>query len=305
MSIAERALFLGSKKFGLEIFKSIYYTSKYLKWRVLCPQDLDDIRTYQDEFLNFCRKENLDLLVVTSVKMVTETVKDFEPDVMVVSGYYNILPKKLLDLVPLGVWGIHNSLLPKYRGGAALVWQIINGEKELGSSLFKFTTEMDAGEILHQVTINSDGKTTIKTATEQIQKLWIEQLPKKWRDLLNGEVELILQNDKDATYCAQRIEEDGEISWSKTAKFIDRFIRAQATPYPRAYFIFEGRKIKIVEHQIFFQKVYGTPGQVFLRHKESVVICCEQETAIKLVKVEIDGVVKNASEVLKTISVRL
>ena len=161
MSIAERALFLGSKKFGLEIFKSIYYTSEDLKWRVLCPQDLDDIRTYQDEFLNFCRRENLDLLVVTSVAMVTEAVKDFEPDVMIVSGYYNILPKKLLDLVPLGVWGIHNSLLPKYRGGAALVWQIINGEKELGSSLFKFTTEMDAGEILHQVTINSDGKTII------------------------------------------------------------------------------------------------------------------------------------------------
>ena len=86
MSVAERALFLGSKKFGLEIFKSIYYTSKYLKWRVLCPQDLDDIRTYQDEFLNFCRKENLDLLVVTSVEMVTETVKDFEPDVIIVSG---------------------------------------------------------------------------------------------------------------------------------------------------------------------------------------------------------------------------
>ena len=126
MSIAERALFLGSKKFGLEIFKSIYYTSEDLKWRVLCPQDLDDIRTYQDEFLNFCRRENLDLLVVTSVAMVTEAVKDFEPDVMIVSGYYNILPKKLLDLVPLGVWGIHNSLLPKYRGGAALVWQIIN-----------------------------------------------------------------------------------------------------------------------------------------------------------------------------------
>ena len=90
MSVAERALFLGSKKFGLEIFKSIYYTSKYLKWRVLCPQDLDDIRTYQDEFLNFCRKENLDLLVVTSVEMVTETVKDFEPDVIIVSGYYSI-----------------------------------------------------------------------------------------------------------------------------------------------------------------------------------------------------------------------
>ena len=42
-------------EFGLEIFKSIYYTSEDLKWCVLCPQDLDDIRTYQDEFLNFCR----------------------------------------------------------------------------------------------------------------------------------------------------------------------------------------------------------------------------------------------------------
>ena len=57
--------------------------------------------------------------------------------------------------VRLGVWGIHNSLLPKYRGGSPLVWQLINSEKVVGSSFFKFTSGMDDGVILDQVKIEN------------------------------------------------------------------------------------------------------------------------------------------------------
>ena len=53
---------------------------------------------------------------------------------MIVIGFYRILPTELLDSVPHGVYGIHNSLLPKYRGGAPLVWQLINSEIEVGST---------------------------------------------------------------------------------------------------------------------------------------------------------------------------
>ena len=158
------ALFLGSKKFGLEIFKSLYKANEGVKWTILCPQDLKDTRTYFDEFQEFSKCENLDLLIVSSPEKVLEYAKDHKPDVMVVCGYYRILSSELFDYVSDGVWGIHNSLLPKYRGGSPLVWQMINNDEELGSSFFKFDKGVDDGPILYQVKVKNNGDITIKEA---------------------------------------------------------------------------------------------------------------------------------------------
>jgi len=75
------------------------------------------------------------------------------------------------------VWGIHNSLLPKYRGGSHLVWQVINREKVLGSTFFKFSDCMDEGAILDQVSIKNTSNLTIADAGDLIELEWIKKLP--------------------------------------------------------------------------------------------------------------------------------
>jgi hypothetical protein len=44
------AVFLGSKKFGLNLFKALYEADTTVNWTVLCPPDLHDTRTYFSEF---------------------------------------------------------------------------------------------------------------------------------------------------------------------------------------------------------------------------------------------------------------
>ena len=224
---------------------------------------------------------------------------------MIVCGYYRILPNKLLNSIDLGVWGIHNSLLPKYRGGSPLVWQIINREKILGSSFFKFSEGMDDGPILDQVSVNNTGGLSICQAYDQIERKWIDKIPDLWMDFCGGAVQPYEQVHNEATYCAQRVISDGLIDWKKPAVEIDAFIRAQDYPYPRAFFKLQNKTVKVVKHELDHRVIYGTVGQVFEVRDKYVTICCGKGTAIRLIELEVDGKIRLSKNLLGSIKIRL
>lgn len=299
------AVFLGSKKFGLQLFKSLFYADRSVNWTILCQPDLNDTRTFFYEFQKFAIENDIDFLVATSSQMVTQYLLDHSPDVVIVCGYYRILPIELIANVPSGVWGIHNSLLPRYRGGSPLVWQLINGERTIGSSFFKLTEGMDDGAILAQVKVSNSSDLTISEATEKIEEEWTRRLPLLWADFCHGTINPSEQIHSEATYCAQRQEADGLINWSMNASDIDAFIRAQGAPYPRAFFELNGKKVKVVRHRIDPRTIYGVPGQVFQVFGDYVTVCCSGRTAITLCEVEVGGVNFKASDVINSIKMRL
>jgi methionyl-tRNA formyltransferase len=88
-----------------------------------------------------------------------ETVKDeaflkevekLAPDLLVVAAFGQILPKRLLEIPPLGGINVHPSLLPKYRGAAPIQWTLIRGETVTGVTIMRLSPRMDSGEILFQ-----------------------------------------------------------------------------------------------------------------------------------------------------------
>lgn len=299
------AVFLGSKKFGFNLFKALYSADPAISWTILCPPDLNDTRTFFDEFQDFAKLNNIILLTANSAKMVEQYVLHNKPDIMIVCGYYRILSPELLENVKLGVWGIHNSLLPKYRGGSPLVWQLINKEKIVGSSFFKFTSGMDDGVVLDQVKIENAERLTIGEASDLIEREWVNKLPNLWSRFCEGDIDPTEQHHEDASYCSQRNEADGRIDWRLDADKIDAFIRAQAAPYPRAFFMMEGKIVKIICHCIDSRKIYGACGQVFQISGNEVVVCCGKGTAIKISQVMIDGEILDAKNVIKSIKMRL
>jgi formyltetrahydrofolate dehydrogenase len=61
-----------------------------------------------------------------------------------------ILPEEIVDHPRHGSLCFHPSILPAYRGGAALAWQIILGATESGVSVFRVDGGVDAGPIAVQ-----------------------------------------------------------------------------------------------------------------------------------------------------------
>ena len=298
-------IFLGSKEFGFEILKSILKANVNRDWVVLCPDDTKDDLSCLEFFQNLASQHELPIKILSSNAELLNHIDHFEPDIMFVCGYYRIISCEIISRFKKGVLGIHNSLLPKYRGGSPLVWQIINNEAFLGSTLFQFDDGTDSGPIIHQIKIPNSSTMTIDQASKKIKNEWVNELPVVLEQYVNGSVVSVSQNNSQASYCAQRVEDDGLIDWSKEAKFIDRFIRAQSHPYPCAHIIYRGEVLKIISHQIDDRIIYGISGQVFEVSDNGVSICCGDNSLIKVETIEINGQIVSAQKILNSRNIRL
>ena len=160
-------------------------------------------------------------------------LKKFDLDLILVLGWYYILPKSTRELCKLGAWGIHASLLPNYAGGAPLVWAIINGEKKTGVTLFRLEDGIDDGDIISQKIFLIKESDTIKEVYEKATILSMEMLLEVLGNINN--INFIPQDKKKIKIYPQRTPEDGEIDLTKSANEIYNFIRAQSSPYPGAF----------------------------------------------------------------------
>ena len=58
-------------------------------------------------------------------------------DILVVSAYGIILPKKILSIPRFGALNIHASLLPRWRGAAPIQRAILSGDKKTGITIMQ------------------------------------------------------------------------------------------------------------------------------------------------------------------------
>ncbi len=86
-----------------------------------------------------------------------------QPDVCITAAYGQYLPRRFLELAPLGVLNIHPSLLPAYRGAAPVQRAIEAGATKTGVSVLFSTPKMDAGPIAAQVEATIDESDTAST----------------------------------------------------------------------------------------------------------------------------------------------
>ena len=160
-----RQCFLISKDFGLSILKSIpEHTFGSL---IIHPDDTKDKRSVMNLCSEYAKSVNSKFIVSSSIKKTEKIIKDYSPDIVLVCGWYSIFSKELLIIPKKGFFGIHHSLLPKYRGGSPLVWSIINDEKFVGSTVFRLENKLDSGLIAMQIKI----KNNINLSIQDILKI--------------------------------------------------------------------------------------------------------------------------------------
>ncbi|MCX6785606.1 MAG: methionyl-tRNA formyltransferase [Candidatus Komeilibacteria bacterium] len=180
-------------------------------------------------------------------------LKKYHADLGVVAAYGELIPKKILDLFPLGVLNIHPSLLPKYRGPSPIQTAILNGDKETGITIIKLDAKMDHGEKLKAQSLKLKADDGYKSLSESLALLGAKMLVEILPDYLNDKIKLLPQDDSQATFTKIISKEDGKINWQKSAEQIERQIRAYA-PWPGCYaeFMVNGKKINV---KIVFARV--------------------------------------------------
>jgi methionyl-tRNA formyltransferase len=74
----------------------------------------------------------------------------FQPDVIVVAAFGQILPPEVLRLPKYGCLNIHPSLLPRHRGAAPAMSAILAGDAWSGTSIMQMDEGLDTGPVLAQ-----------------------------------------------------------------------------------------------------------------------------------------------------------
>jgi len=179
-----------------------------------------------------------------------EEVARLKPDLILVAGWYYLVPRELRRVAPKGAVGLHGSLLPKYRGGAPLVWAMIHGEKETGVTLFYLEDGVDEGDIIGQESFSLGETETIADALTKLDEAAQRLLERTLPLLAKGQAPRLSQNHAEATTFPQRSPADGEIDWSWSVKRIRDFIRAQTRPYPGAFTRIDGKKVILWDAEV-------------------------------------------------------
>lgn len=202
---------------------------------------------------------------------VVDAIRNISPDYIFVVGLSQIVGKDIIDTAKKGVVGFHPTPLPKFRGRAAMVWQILLGVHETKCTLFLIDEGMDSGDILGQEPYvlsdddyAMDAQLKVEDALDRLSERVLTQIN-------NGTINPIKQNEEEATYLLVRRPEDGLIDWSSSTKDIHRLIRAVSDPYPGAYSLYDGKhKIIIWKADIIENRKYiGIPGQICELHDDS------------------------------------
>jgi methionyl-tRNA formyltransferase len=199
-------------------------------------------------------------------------IKDAAPDIIVANNWRTWLPPEIFDLPPHGTLNIHDSLLPAYAGFSPLIWALINGETEVGVTAHRMNAELDAGDIVLQRAVPVGPQDTATDLFHRTVDL-IGPIVTEALDLIaSGRARWTPQDRSRASFFHKRSIEDSRIDWTWPAEDLERLVRAQSDPYPNAFTHHRGERIRIVSAAVSQACYGGTPGRVFIREGDGVVI---------------------------------
>ena len=185
-----------------------------------------------------------------------QTLRDMQPDVIVVVAFGQILPKEILDIPRLGCVNVHASLLPKFRGAAPIQWSIIDGEEVTGVTTMLMDVGLDTGDMLLKTEIPVDPKETGGSLHDKLAAVGGELLEKTLIGLEAGTIVPEKQDDSQAGEYARMLDKElGHIDFNQPAVVIERLIRG-LNPWPSAYTYIDGKTLKIWEAEVL-DRNYG------------------------------------------------
>ena len=199
----------------------------------------------------------------------------YEPDIIVVVAYGQILPKEVLELPKYGCINVHASLLPHLRGAAPIQRSILEGDKETGVTIMQMAEGLDTGDMLIKEALPI-GKMNYSELHDALAALGAKLIVKALCGIEKGEIVPEAQDDSLATYAHMIFKQDGKIDFSKPAEEIERLIRG-LDPWPGAFCDYGDVTMKFWKADVCGSEDCGEkalPGTVLSADKNGIKIAC-------------------------------
>jgi methionyl-tRNA formyltransferase len=189
-----------------------------------------------------------------------EQLRAWNPDLIVVAAFGQILRKDVLDLPPYGCINVHASLLPRWRGAAPINAAILHGDKETGITIMKMDVGLDTGPILSQRSIRLTHDDTAGSVFERLSQMGADLLIETLPGYLAGRLQPVPQPEEGMTYAPMLKKEEGQLDFTRPVEELERRIRA-FNPWPGAFMDFDGTLLKVHRAHAAMEKEEVGPGR--------------------------------------------
>lgn len=215
-----------------------------------------------------------------------EILKEYEPDVIVVVAFGQILSEDILNIPKYGCINVHGSILPKYRGAAPIQWSIINGEEFGGVTTMYMDKGLDSGDMILKAEEKIKDDDTYGTLYDRLSYIGADLLIKTLDLIERGEVVRVPQNDDDATLAPMITRDMEHIDWNNTSENVVNLIKG-LNPQPVSYTMYNDEKLKIWFAEVEKTEYSGEIGEIVdVRKKDFVVKTKKGAVAVKEVQAQ-------------------
>ncbi len=208
-----------------------------------------------------------------------ETIRQLEPDLIVVAAYGRILPQEILDYPRLGCVNVHSSLLPKYRGAAPINWAILNGEKESGVPIMRVAPALDAGDIIAQRATPIDPDETAEALYDRLARLGADLLAETLPRLADGTAPRTPQAEDQATLAPMLSRDLSPMDFTRPAQALHDQVRG-LIPWPAATMDLNGVRCKVFATAVLGETTGKAPGSVIQADKKGLKLACGGGTVL-------------------------
>ncbi len=178
-----------------------------------------------------------------------EELRKYEPELIVVAAFGQLLPKELLDMPTYGCINVHASLLPKYRGAAPIQRAILNGDAVTGVTIMRMDVGLDTGDMIAKEEVVIAPEDTGGTLFDKLSKAGADLLVRTIPSIADGTAVYTPQDESEATKVGQISKKDGRIDFTRSARSIECQVRG-LNPWPSAYTYLGNKTLKIWSAQV-------------------------------------------------------
>jgi methionyl-tRNA formyltransferase len=217
-----------------------------------------------------------------------DPIRAWNPDIIVVAAFGQILRPHLLELPPHGCLNVHASLLPRWRGASPIQHAILAGDHETGVCLMRMEAGLDTGPVYVCQGAPIGPEETAAALHDRLAAIGAALLTNHLDEIVDGRRPPTPQDDDQSTYAPMIKKEDGRIDWGQPAAQIDRLVRAM-TPWPGAFAYWQGKllKVKGVRPAPAFADSDAKPGQII--KSDNKVIAMTGQGGIELLEIQLEG----------------
>ena len=195
----------------------------------------------------------------------------YQPDLLVVVAYGQLLKEELLAIPALGAINIHGSLLPQYRGAAPIQRVIMDGCRQSGVTIMYLARGMDSGDMILSRAVDLDEDETYGTLHDKLQEAGTQLLLQALPLIEEGRAPRIAQDHDKATFAPKISSGEECLEWTLPAEKFHAMV-CGLDPFPGAYVLRGGKRLKLFGCSL--AEGSGQPGEVLECSEEGLCVAC-------------------------------